>query len=131
MRFLAGDGNFKLQRRSKRFTPNSGDQGSLLGDGGYWVPETVFKRYLNETSVAADEPQGQRKSACNTMAGDLGHSSEGAKALDVTGIFCVSCRHVFVCPNGVVDFHKGEKQVSLPQLLQQTRLTICLQISLR
>ncbi|KIO16043.1 hypothetical protein M407DRAFT_36243, partial [Tulasnella calospora MUT 4182] len=32
-----------------------------------------------------------------------------ARGLDVTGVFCVSCRHIFVCPNGVIDFHKGEK----------------------
>ncbi|KIO27547.1 hypothetical protein M407DRAFT_73063 [Tulasnella calospora MUT 4182] len=43
------------------------------------------------------------------MAGDPGYSPEGAKALDISGVFCVSCRHVFICPNGVVDLHKGEK----------------------
>ncbi|KAG8899214.1 hypothetical protein FRC01_010620 [Tulasnella sp. 417] len=43
------------------------------------------------------------------MAGDPGYSPDGTKALDVTGIFAVSCRHIFICPNGVVDFHKGEK----------------------
>ncbi|KAG8962038.1 hypothetical protein FRC00_010556, partial [Tulasnella sp. 408] len=59
--------------------------------------------------MAADEPLNQKKSACNTMAGDPGYSPEGAKALDVTGVFAVSCRHIFLCPNGVVDFHKGEK----------------------
>ncbi|KIO19112.1 hypothetical protein M407DRAFT_51641, partial [Tulasnella calospora MUT 4182] len=26
-----------------------------------------------------------------------------------TGVFCVSCRHVFISPNGVVDFYKGER----------------------
>ncbi|KIO17891.1 hypothetical protein M407DRAFT_84521 [Tulasnella calospora MUT 4182] len=43
------------------------------------------------------------------MAGDPGYSPEGARGLDVTGVFCVSCRHIYVCPNGVIDFHKGEK----------------------
>ncbi|KIO21916.1 hypothetical protein M407DRAFT_62925, partial [Tulasnella calospora MUT 4182] len=32
-----------------------------------------------------------------------------ARGLDVTGVFCVSCRHIYVCPNGVSDFQKGEK----------------------
>ncbi|KAG8923187.1 hypothetical protein FRC01_013102, partial [Tulasnella sp. 417] len=111
VRFLAGDGNFKLQRLAKRrpVKTESTTNTSLLGDGGFWVQESLFQRYLSETSIAADEPNGQRKSACNTMAGDPGYTPEGAKALDVTGIFCVSCRHIFVCPNGVVDLHKGEK----------------------
>ncbi|KAG8927975.1 hypothetical protein FRC01_006645 [Tulasnella sp. 417] len=43
------------------------------------------------------------------MAGDPGYTPEGSKSLDVTGIFCVSCRHIFICPNGVIDFHKGER----------------------
>ncbi|KAG9031330.1 hypothetical protein FS837_003010, partial [Tulasnella sp. UAMH 9824] len=108
-RFLAGDGNFKLQRLAKRGSSKSEGSKSLLGDGGFWVSESTFQRYLAETSVAADEPLNQKKSACNTMAGDPGYSPEGAKALDVTGVFAVSCRHIFLCPNGVVDFHKGEK----------------------
>lgn len=112
VRFLAGDGNFKLQRLAKRTSSATSDgKKSLLGDGGFWVPERIFRQYLSETSVAADEPKGQKKSACNTMAGDPGYTPDGAKALDVTGVFCVSCRHIFICPNGVVDFHKGEKYV--------------------
>ncbi|KIO18474.1 hypothetical protein M407DRAFT_31873 [Tulasnella calospora MUT 4182] len=111
LRFLGGDGNFKLQRLAKRRSvrTESATDTSLLGDGGFWVQDSLSQRYLSETSVAVDEPNGQRKSACNTMAGDPGYTPEGSKALDVTGIFCVSCRHIFVCPNGVVDLHKGEK----------------------
>ncbi|KIO33174.1 hypothetical protein M407DRAFT_18033 [Tulasnella calospora MUT 4182] len=109
VRFLAGDGNFKLQRLAKRGSSTSAGTKSLLGDSGFWVPNSTIKHYLAETSMAADEPLNQKKSACNTMAGDPGYSPEGAKALDVTGIFAVSCRHIFICPNGVVDFHKGEK----------------------
>lgn len=117
VRFLAGDGNFKLQRLAKRTSSAAAPHStkSLLGDGGFWVPDWVFQQYLSETSIAADEPKSQKKSACNTMAGDPGYTPDGAKALDVTGVFCVSCRHIFICPNGVVDFHKGEKYVpSLP-----------------
>lgn len=47
------------------------------------------------------------------MAGDPGYAPAGAKILDVTGVFCVSCRHIFICPNGVVDFQKGERYESL------------------
>ncbi|KAG9041944.1 hypothetical protein FS837_011550 [Tulasnella sp. UAMH 9824] len=108
-RFLAGDGNFKLQRLAKRGSSKSEGSKSLLGDGGFWVSASTFQNYLAETPMAADEPLKQRKNACNTMAGDPSYSPEGAKALDVTGVFAVSCRHIFICPNGVVDFHKGEK----------------------
>ncbi|KAG8925800.1 hypothetical protein FRC01_009690 [Tulasnella sp. 417] len=104
--FLSGDGNFKLQHLSKHSTSA---QSSLFGDGGFWVPDSVFSRYLSSTSPAADEPKGQQRSACNTMAGDPGSSPESGKTFDVSGIFCVSCRHIFICPNGVVDLHKGEK----------------------
>lgn len=109
VQFLGGDGNFKLQRLAKRSASSPENKKSFLGDGGFWVPEELFNRYLNETSAAVDEPQGQKKSACNTMAGDPGYTPDGSKALDVTGVFCVSCRHIFICPNGVVDFHKGER----------------------
>ncbi|KAG9041631.1 hypothetical protein FS837_011950 [Tulasnella sp. UAMH 9824] len=112
VRFLAGDGNFKLQHLSKRAQSTSDNQKSLLGDGGFWVPDDDIKRYLNATSEAADEPKGRRRSACNTMAGDPGYSPEGAKAYDITGVFCVSCRHIFICPNGVIDLHKGENPLN-------------------
>ncbi|KAG9042435.1 hypothetical protein FS837_010883 [Tulasnella sp. UAMH 9824] len=108
VRFLAGDGNFKLQHLSKR-SLSATAQTSLFGDGGFWAPEAIVRRYLSTTTPAPDEPKGQAKSACNTMAGDPGSSADGSKGLDISGIFCVSCRHVFISPNGVIDLHKGEK----------------------
>lgn len=36
-------------------------------------------------------------------------SSKVAAKLKVTGIFAVSCKHGLFLPNGVVDFHKGER----------------------
>jgi len=32
-----------------------------------------------------------------------------SKGYAVTGVVAVSCRHSFICPNGVVDLQKGEK----------------------
>ena len=47
------------------------------------------------------------------MAGDPTISPQGAQAVDVTGVFCTSCRHVCISPNDVVDFQKGERYVLL------------------
>lgn len=43
------------------------------------------------------------------MAGDPGLVPVGAKAMDISGAFAVSCRHIMICPNGVVDFELGER----------------------
>lgn len=43
------------------------------------------------------------------MAGDPGYTPVGTRAMDVSGAFAVSCRHVMICPNGVVDFVLGER----------------------
>lgn len=45
------------------------------------------------------------------MAGDPGYAPAGTRLLDVTGVFAVSCRHIMICPNAVVDFQKGERYV--------------------
>ncbi|KIO19636.1 hypothetical protein M407DRAFT_30707 [Tulasnella calospora MUT 4182] len=111
VRFLCGDGNFKLQRLAKRRSARSDPlvQESMFGDGSFWAPQNIHDTYLSETSMAADEPKGGQRNACNTMAGDPAISPEGSQAVDLTGVFCVSCRHIVVCPNGVVDFYKGER----------------------
>lgn len=48
---------------------------------------------------------------CPSSAGDPVLSATGGK-YDVTGVFGVSCRHGCLLPNGVVDFHKGERCVA-------------------
>lgn len=60
VRFLCGDGNFKLQRIAKRESSRSNPlaQESMLGDGSFWAPQNIHDAYLGETSIAADEPKG-------------------------------------------------------------------------
>ncbi|KIO20783.1 hypothetical protein M407DRAFT_29579 [Tulasnella calospora MUT 4182] len=111
-KFLSGDGNFKLQRVARQ--QSSVDpplrHKSMLGDAGFWVPEETLSKHTGSSEGLADEQTNPgKKSACNTMAGDPGYAPAGARLLDVTGVFCVSCRHVFICPNAVVDFRKGER----------------------
>lgn len=36
-----------------------------------------------------------------------------AAPLAITGVYAVSCRHVLIQPSGVIDFHKGERCVTI------------------
>lgn len=43
------------------------------------------------------------------MAGDPGLVPVGAKGMDISGAFAVSCRHIIISPTGVVNFELGER----------------------
>ncbi|KAG9011401.1 hypothetical protein FRB90_007326, partial [Tulasnella sp. 427] len=103
-RFLSGDGNFKLQRvaRKQSSVGSGARQRSMLGDGAFWVPEEILKRYLEVNDTSGGESSNKAgRSACNTMAGDPGYAPAGARILDVTGVFCGErFRPVDVCFSG-------------------------------
>ncbi|KAG9014679.1 hypothetical protein FRB90_005207 [Tulasnella sp. 427] len=110
-RFLSGDGNFKLQRLAKRKSSKNDPTfyQSLLRNGAFWAPKDEFHSYINNTTPAADEPGGRQRNSCNTMAGDPGLAPQGGQAVEIPGIFLVSCRHIVICKNGAVDFYHGER----------------------
>lgn len=60
-RFLAGDGNFKLQRiarkRSNRVPHHVYE--SMLGDGAFWAPVKALVDHVKTTGPAVDEPKGK------------------------------------------------------------------------
>ncbi|KAG9042715.1 hypothetical protein FS837_010478 [Tulasnella sp. UAMH 9824] len=111
-RFLSGDGNFKLQRVARKRTAleTPAHHRSMLGDAGFWVSDDTLSKYMSNAGRSSDEEASHlKRNGCNTMAGDPGYAPAGTRVLDVTGVFSVSCRHILICPNGVVDFQKGER----------------------
>lgn len=103
----------------------------MIHDAGYWAPQEKFDKYIQESSAIPERREKVRElllvsalgktladgcghdlqsSECNTMAGDPQKGKpSGPKKLAVTGVYGNSCRHVFLMPSGVVDFHKGER----------------------
>ena len=67
--FLSGDGNFKLQRRSKRsalrlYTAAASTfKDSLFGDRGFWAPQSENDKYLMDANPAQDLQNKVRSAA--------------------------------------------------------------------
>lgn len=57
--FLSGDGNFHLHRRDNRAGKGSEAARlrakSMIGDAGYWAPQTTFEDYIHLTSAVPEK----------------------------------------------------------------------------
>ncbi|KAF8260169.1 hypothetical protein EI94DRAFT_1773752 [Lactarius quietus] len=97
------DGNFSAEHMKHR----SREKDIALSAGmGFMADPKPYKAHL-QTGWQIDQP-----STCNTYKA-IEQANSSRAHLDVTGIGATACNHGFFVPTSVVDFQKGERQVTL------------------
>ncbi|KAH9474184.1 hypothetical protein JR316_0013534 [Psilocybe cubensis] len=118
IRSYVADGNFKADHLNQK---NEGDDVWLSVGEGFMTDPGPYKEHIKEAISLA--PRYKREPTCHNYHAQKAENrvSPGKR---VRGIGAHACaRHGCFCPNSVVDFDKGEKQMHMDWSLTQARET--------
>lgn len=107
------DGNFHLSMKDRDTDPLDA---ALAEGAGYFVPKNTSKQFMKKTKapkaeVSKDVIRMVRFSPCiqASTCNQFGAMGQGKYKGKVSGVVGISCRHMLMMPNGIIDLIRAEQ----------------------